>query len=207
MLACLLSPGPLTTQPITATVMRLDARDSRAATPASAARSQVWMLSASSWKNRAGGAAAARAGHHHRREGAQPHGLQDLLRHDHLARAVAARLGRERDADGVADALPAAARPSPRWRRRCPCCPCPPRSGPGAADSRSGARGRGRRGSDPARRSPCRKARCDLPGRPSCFGARSAFQRGDDQRLAHHLAGVQGCGRRALSSIMRASSS
>jgi len=41
----------------------------------------------------------------HRREGPQAHGLQDLLRHDHLLRAVAARLWRERNADGVADAF------------------------------------------------------------------------------------------------------
>ena len=41
----------------------------------------------------------------YRRERAQPHGLQDLLRHDHFLRAVAARLRRERDADGVADAF------------------------------------------------------------------------------------------------------
>ena len=53
----------------------------------------------------AGGAATARAGDHHRREGAQPHGLQDLLRDGHFEGAVTVRFGRERDADGVADAL------------------------------------------------------------------------------------------------------
>ena len=53
----------------------------------------------------AGGSPAARAGRDQRHEGAQPHGLQDLLRDDHLAGAVAAGLGGERDADGVADPL------------------------------------------------------------------------------------------------------
>src|SRR6202034_811053 len=53
----------------------------------------------------AGGAAAARAGDHQRLEGAQSHGLQDLLRHEHLLRAVAPRLGCERCANGVADAF------------------------------------------------------------------------------------------------------
>ena len=40
-----------------------------------------------------------------RRERAQPHRLQDLLRDDHLARAIAVGLGRERHANGVADAF------------------------------------------------------------------------------------------------------
>src|SRR5688572_1402132 len=47
-------------------------------------------------KHGTGGAPATRAGADHRRERAQSHGLQDLLRNDHLARAVAARLRRER---------------------------------------------------------------------------------------------------------------
>src|SRR5713101_7501003 len=53
----------------------------------------------------AGGAAAARAGDHHRRERAQAHGLEDFLRDHDLARPVPARLGRERNADRVADSL------------------------------------------------------------------------------------------------------
>src|SRR5262245_40594118 len=52
-----------------------------------------------------GGAAAARAGGHQRHEHAEAHGLQDLLRDLDLEGAVAARLGRERHADSVADAL------------------------------------------------------------------------------------------------------
>ena len=53
----------------------------------------------------AAGAAAARAGHHHGGERAQAQRLQDLLSDHHFLAAIAARLGRERDADGVADAL------------------------------------------------------------------------------------------------------
>ena len=52
-----------------------------------------------------GGAAAAGAGRDQRHEGAEAHGLQDFLRDLHLERAVAARLRRQRNADGVADAL------------------------------------------------------------------------------------------------------
>ena len=51
------------------------------------------------------GAAASGTRDDHRREGAQPHGLQDLLRDEHLLRAIAAGLGRERHAHRVADAL------------------------------------------------------------------------------------------------------
>jgi len=53
----------------------------------------------------AGRAAATRAGDDHRRERAQAHRLQDFLRDDDLAGAVPFRLGSERDADRVADAL------------------------------------------------------------------------------------------------------
>ena len=52
-----------------------------------------------------GGAPAAGAGGDHRHEGAEAHRLQELLRDRHLAGAVAAGLRRQRDADGVADAL------------------------------------------------------------------------------------------------------
>ncbi len=51
------------------------------------------------------GAAAAGAGGDDGEEGAEAHGLEELLRHLDLAGAVAAGLGRQRDADGVADAL------------------------------------------------------------------------------------------------------
>src|SRR6185312_2930467 len=53
----------------------------------------------------AGGASAAGAGGHQRQEGAQAHGLQDLLGHDHFAAAIAAGFGRQRNPNGVADAL------------------------------------------------------------------------------------------------------
>src|SRR6185312_13077516 len=52
-----------------------------------------------------GGAAAARTGGDQRHEGAQPHGLEEFLRHLDFESAVAVRLRRERNADGVADAL------------------------------------------------------------------------------------------------------
>ena len=50
-----------------------------------------------------GRAAAAGAGGDDRHEGAKAHRLQDFLRDLHLERAVAAGLGRQRDADRVAD--------------------------------------------------------------------------------------------------------
>src|SRR6266446_4101994 len=53
----------------------------------------------------AGGAPASWAGGHLRREGTQPHGLQNLLRDENLARAIAVGLGRERNPDRVADPL------------------------------------------------------------------------------------------------------
>ena len=64
-----------------------------------------WMSLRQLLEHGRGGAAAAGAGGDDRHEGAQAHGLQDFLRHLHLLRAVAAGLRRERDADGVADAL------------------------------------------------------------------------------------------------------
>src|ERR1019366_870922 len=48
-------------------------------------------------------AAAAWAGGNQRHESAKPHGLQKLLRHLHFERAVAARLGGERNSNRVAD--------------------------------------------------------------------------------------------------------
>src|SRR5262249_24367700 len=52
-----------------------------------------------------GGAPTARAGRDQRHEGAEAHGLQQLLRDLDLERAIAAGLGRERDANGIADPL------------------------------------------------------------------------------------------------------
>ena len=56
-------------------------------------------------ERRRGGAAAAGAGGDQRHEGAQAQRLQQFLADFHFQRAVAVRLGRQRDADGVADAL------------------------------------------------------------------------------------------------------
>ena len=56
-------------------------------------------------KKGAGGAAAARAGGDAGREGAQAQSLQDFQRHHHFLAARRIRLGGERHADGVADAL------------------------------------------------------------------------------------------------------
>ena len=53
----------------------------------------------------AGGPAAARAGRDLRQERPKPERLQDLLGDGHLFGSVAARLGRDRDADRVADPL------------------------------------------------------------------------------------------------------
>jgi hypothetical protein len=104
MSACLLSPGPFTTQPITATC--IFSTPGCSPSPHRHLRAQVALdLLGQLLEDGAGGAAAARAGDDHRRESAQAHRLQDLLRHDHLARAVAARLGRQRHADRVADAF------------------------------------------------------------------------------------------------------
>ena len=52
-----------------------------------------------------GGAAAAGAGGDHRHEAPKAHALQQFLRDLHFEGPVAAGLGRERDADGVADPL------------------------------------------------------------------------------------------------------
>ena len=52
-----------------------------------------------------GGAAAARACRNQRHEGAEAHGLQQFLRDLHLDRAIAAGLGRQRNPDGIADAV------------------------------------------------------------------------------------------------------
>ena len=52
-----------------------------------------------------GGAAAARTGRNQRHEGAEAHGVQQFLRDLNFQRAVAAGLGGERNADGVADTV------------------------------------------------------------------------------------------------------
>ena len=103
MSACFDSPGAFTTQP-TATPHRLDAGMGRL--PLRHLLAQVaFDFLRELLENRAGGAPAAGTGAHHRCEGAQSHGLEDLLRHLHFARTLAAGLGRERNADRVADAF------------------------------------------------------------------------------------------------------
>ena len=85
---------------------------------------KLWMSRGELLERGRGGAAAAGAGGDQRHEGAEAHGLQHFLRDLHLERAVAAGLRRQRDADGVADALlqqDADARPT---TRRCPSSPC-----------------------------------------------------------------------------------
>ena len=102
-----------------------------------------------------------------RRERAQPHGLQDLLRHDHLARAVAVGLRRERDADGVADAL----LQQHAHRRRRGDDALAAHAGLGEAEVQrivaARARARGTPRSGPARRSPCTTGRCARRASPS----------------------------------------
>src|ERR671935_176 len=56
-------------------------------------------------ERRRGRASAARAGGDQRHENAKAHGLQQLLRHLDLERAIAAGFRRERNAYGIADAL------------------------------------------------------------------------------------------------------
>ena len=63
-----------------------------------------------------------------------------------------AGFGRERDADGVADAFLQQHARARRWRRRCPCCRCRLRSGRGAARNRCATRVRDTPRSVPARR-------------------------------------------------------
>ena len=104
MSACLLSPGPLTMQPITATFIVLDARIPRL--PHRHLRAQVVVdLLGQFLERRAGGAAAARAGGDAGVEAAQAERLQDLERDHHLLRARLAGLRRQRHADRVADAF------------------------------------------------------------------------------------------------------
>ena len=164
------SPGPLTTQPITATVMF--------STPGYCSRhtrhlgAQISLdVVGELLEECARGAPAARACDDQRRERAQAHGLQDFLRDDDFARAVAVRLGRQRNADRVADALLQQHAPARRWRRRCPSSPCPLRSGRDAADSRSGARVRCRRRSGPARPRPCTTRMMRSRRQAELFGA------------------------------------
>ena len=188
-------------------VHRLPRPDSVRATPASAARRYAWMLLGQFLEDRAGGAAAARTGGDHRRERAQAHGLQDFLRDDDLARAVAVRLGRERNADRVADAF----LQQHRHRRRRRDDALAAHAGFGQAQvQRIVAALRERRGtrrSGPARRTPCTTARCGRrAGRVPRRAARCRARRRSAPRASRHrlAAASAAC---ALSSIMRASRS
>ena len=104
MLAWRDSPGPLTTQPITASV-RFSAPGWLTFHSGIFARTCSCTVLRQLLEELAGGAAATRAGGHHRRERAQAHGLQQFLRDDDFVGARLARLRRQRDADGVADAF------------------------------------------------------------------------------------------------------
>ena len=66
---------------------------------------KFWMSRGEFLERRRGGAAAAGTRRDQRHEDAKAHGLQQFLRDLHFERAVAVRLGRQRHADGVADAL------------------------------------------------------------------------------------------------------
>ena len=99
------SPGPFTTQPMTATCIVLDAGIARRARPASARAGSSGSSSASSWKNvlvvRPQPGQAITSGANERR----PIVCSISCATIDLARAVAAGLGRERHADRVADAF------------------------------------------------------------------------------------------------------
>ena len=82
----------------------LDARIERAP-PRHRRRQVVLDVAREFLEHRRGRAAAAGAGGDLRGEDAEPHRLQQLLRDPHLLRPVAARLGGERNADRVAEAL------------------------------------------------------------------------------------------------------
>ena len=152
MSACLRSrPGPLTTQPITAT--RSSSTPGCASRHSGIAVPQVRLDVAGPSPGRTSSRpAAAGAGRDLRQEGAQAQRLEDLLGDlDLLAR------GRRR---ARASARRGSCRRSPRRagsrgrpsRRRSPSSPCRPRSGPGGAGSRSGRPGAGRRRPGRARR-------------------------------------------------------
>ena len=124
-------------------------------------------------------------------ERAQAQRLEHLLRDAHLLGAVATRLGRERDADGVADALVEQDRRGRRSRRRCPSCPCRPRSGRGGAGSRSARELRGRR--PRGRRTPLTLALMMMRSWPQAgrLGQLGRAQGRLEHRLDHHVARVE----------------
>ena len=104
MSACFDSPGPLTTQPMTATRSVLGARV-RLAPDRHLVLEVALDLLGHLLEERRGRPAAAGAGRHLGQERAQPERLEDLLGDLDLALARRAGLGRERDPDRVADPL------------------------------------------------------------------------------------------------------
>ncbi len=132
MLECLDSPGPLTTQPITATFMV--STPGWVGLPDGHLLAQVGLdLVGHLLEEGAGGAAAAGAGGHLRREAADAQRLQNLLGDDDLFGAVAIGQRRQRGANGVADAFLQQQRQRGGGGHDSLRCPCRPRSGPGAA--------------------------------------------------------------------------
>ena len=125
MSACLLFAGTVDDAAHHRDVERLDARDSASSTPASNSRISLWISRASSWNTvevvRPQPGQAATSGTNVRKPMVCRISCADL----DFQRAVAAGLGRERDADGVADALLQQHRRARRTRRRCPSSPCP----------------------------------------------------------------------------------
>ena len=104
MSACLDSPGPLTTQPMTAT-RSSSAPGMRLAPDRHLLLEVALDLLGHLLEERGGRPAAARTGRDLRQERAQAHRLEDLLGDLDLALARRAGLRRERDPDRVADAL------------------------------------------------------------------------------------------------------
>ena len=104
MLAALDSPGPLTMQPITARVMVFDAFVLRF--PGGHHFADVVLDAFGEFlKSGAGGAAAAGAGRDAWRKRAQAERLKQFARGVNFFAAIAAGARRERNADGVADAV------------------------------------------------------------------------------------------------------
>ena len=202
MLACFDSPGPFTTQPITATRI--------SSTPGCVSRQTgicsrryFWMSSAIFWKT-SRRAAAAGARRHLRREAAQPERLQNLLRDEHFLRAIAAGPRRQRNADRVADALAAGSRARPRWRRR-------PSAHPGFGESEV-QRVFAARGEPPVHVDQIlhgdtfARSRCGR-GRPDLLGQRGRAQRAFDIASMFTSFASRGAAARAFSSIIYVSSS
>jgi hypothetical protein len=173
MSACLDSPGPFTMQPITATWSVSAPGYFAPSRPASAAAEVVLDAAGEFLEHGRGRPPAAGAGRHHRHEGAEAHHLQQLLRHHHLARAVAAGLGRQRHADRVADPLLATGSPSAAEEATMP-LRAHPRLGEAEVErvGRCGARARRRRRSRSCTALTLADRMMRARGRPSLLGAR-----------------------------------